>query len=92
MLLGAGKVCRSTLSSIAIRRMPSASTIFAQSEANRAGLIIRNSRENESWLGKPCSRRMNRRGNFSLFFAQSAMSTQACPPRRLENTAIISIS
>ena len=74
------------MSSIAIRRMPSASTIFAQSEANRAGLIIRNSRENESWLGKPCSRRMNRRGNFSLFFAQ------ACPPRRLENTAIISIS
>ena len=53
-----------------------ASGILAHSKANRdsdfasgSGSIIRNSRENASWLGVPCSKRMNWRRNASLFFA-----------------------
>ena len=73
------KVRRSALPSIAICRTPAASSAFAQTAANRAraaangtGSSIRNSRENASWLGGPCSKRMNRRRNSSLFFAKSA--------------------
>ena len=62
------KVRRSTLPAIAICWTLSASSAFAQSDANRAratangsGSSIRDKLENASWLGRPCSRRMNRR-------------------------------
>ena len=67
---------------ICLHWLPSSAPIAcARSEANRAraaangsGMIIRNSHENASWLGEPCSRRMNRHRN--------ARCTQRNPPCR----------
>ena len=67
---------------ICLHWLPSSAPIAcARSEANRAraaangsGMIIRNSHENASWLGEPCSRRMNRRRNVRC--------TQRNPPDR----------
>ena len=63
---------------------------YVQHAHSRKGRSIKGiSRANASWLGVPCSKRMNWRRNASLHSAQSAMSTQVCPPHRLESTAII---
>ena len=81
------------------RDLPSASSAFAQPEANQdraaangSRSTIRNSRERASLLESPCSRRRNRRRNGSLRTAKSAMSTQVCPPHRFESSVVISIS
>ena len=55
-------------------------------------LAIEARQEKASRLGSPCSRRMNRRRNHSLRTAKSAMSTQVCPPHKLESSATVSIS
>ena len=68
-------------------------TKYVQHAHSRKGRSIKGiSRDNALWLGVPCSKRMNWRRNAPLQSTQSVMSTQVCPPRRLENTAIISIS
>ena len=85
--------------SIAICRTPSFSSAFAHFLANAVsaipngfGSMRRNSSENKSWLGGPCSRGMNVHKNASLSAAKSAMSTQVCPPYRLDKSEIVGIS
>ena len=81
------------------RNLPFASGAFSRPEANRdsaaatgPGSIVRYSREKASWLGSPCFWGIDRHRIASLMTAKSAVSTQVCPPHRLESSEIIGIS
>ena len=79
---------------VACPRFPASQHCFASSsrsarselqQSGRERIRIHHPQQPEEGigLGKPCSKRMNRRRNGSLRTAKSAMSTQVCPPHML---------